>query len=86
MSMSVVLSDQAASIVQAHMADYGSAEEIIEMALTNFHEDSQDDPEYMEYLRLSLAECGQGPMVELDFSAFTRSLHAAWEKEQRCHA
>lgn len=82
MSMSIVLSDQAAEIVQAHMVAFGSAEAVIESALNMFHEDRQDNPEYIEYLRQALAECGQGPMVTLDFDAFKRGLHAALKAEK----
>ncbi|MEO5332836.1 MAG: hypothetical protein H7839_12500 [Magnetococcus sp. YQC-5] len=83
MSMSIILSDQATSIMQSHLAQYGSAEDVIESALFRLHEDDMlDDHEYMEYLRkvIAEAEADQDPPESWNLDAIKQECHRQLEE------
>lgn len=79
MSLSIVLSDQAANIVQAHLANYGSVKAVIESALNQFHASRLEDPENIEYLRQAIREGLESPTVTCDFEALKAECHKMYD-------
>lgn len=90
MSISIILSDQAATIVQAHLKDYGSTEAVIESALFKLHEsDLHDGPDFIDYLNAAITEAEEddAPYVEWNPEEFKRECYRQWKAKQsvQCH-
>lgn len=81
MSMNIALSEHAERIVRAKIADYGSAEAVIETAVHMLHDSNVwSDPEYLNYVRMAMeeAEADVAQPIKIGREAFIQSFHRLW--------